>query len=310
MSPARQLRSMLYIPAVRPDWIEKGIRSGADALILDLEDSVPAHRKPEAAELARESLSRHGDSTRLLVRINPLSSEFWLDDLEQVVAPGLYALVLPKCESPEQVAVVDAVVKRLEGRVGMESGSVRLAPMFESAKGLSRAREILSASRRVTYSWAGHTLDGDLGRDMRIGWTAEGSESFYARSKIVVDTRAAEVPFPTTGLWALIEDTAGLREYAEQNLLLGFTGMQVIHPSHVGVVNEVFTPSSNEVARLERVLEAMRDSQRQGGGAILLDGAMVDEAMAAYAARRLSEIAGLGVRVKQGILDDYREGCS
>lgn len=305
-----QLRSMLYVPAIRPEWVEKGIGAGADALILDLEDSVPAQRKAEAAGLARESLALHGDSIRLLVRTNPVSGDRWLDDLEQVVTAGLYGLVLPKCESPEEVAVVDAVVTQLEARAGVEPKSVRLAPMFESAKGLARAAEILSASGRVGYSWAGHTLDGDLGRDMRIGWTAEGSESFYARSKVVVDTRAAGVPFPTTGLWALIEDTDGLRTYAEQNLLLGFTGMQVIHPSHVDVVNEVFTPSSSEVARLERVLEAMRDSQLEGGGAILLDGAMVDEAMAAHAARRLSEIAGLGVPVKQGILDHYREGCS
>lgn len=299
---AGQLRSLLYVPAHRTEWAEGAVACAADAVLFDLEDAVPANAKERAAEACRGSIEQLAGEGRLLVRINPIGGNRWLDDLEAVVVPGLDGIVLPKCESPGQVSAADLVIAQLERRSVIEPGSVSLTPMFESGLGLDMAKPILAASPRVAYCWAGHTLDGDLGRDLRWGWSPEGTESLYARSKVIVDARVAGVPYPTTGVWSAIEDTEGLRRYAEQSSLLGFTGIQIIHPSHAEIVNRAFTPDATETARLERIVIAMREAETRGDGAVVLDGAMVDEAMAGSARRRLTDAAALGVEVSEQAL--------
>lgn len=292
-----QLRSLLYVPAHRPEWVEKAVASEADALILDLEDAVPAAAKAEAAELCRTSLQKAGGDAVVMVRINPISGERWHDDLEAIAVEGLAGVLLPKCERPEHVAAADLVLAHLERRAGLEVGAISLTPMFESGLGIDLAKQIMCASPRVRYCWAGHTRDGDLGRDLSWGWSRDGSESLYARSKVIVDARAAGVPYPTTGIWADVKDLDGLRAFAEQSSLLGFSGVQIIHPSHAATVNEVLTPDAAELARLERIVIAMHRAAGEGLGAITLDGAMVDEAMSASARRRLADARDLGIPV-------------
>lgn len=292
-----QLRSLLYVPAHRPEWVGKAVASEADALILDLEDAVPAGAKAEAAEICRTSLAEAGGDAVVMVRVNPVGGERWLDDLEAITVGGLAGILLPKCEAAEHVAAADLVLTQLERRAGLEVGAISLTPMFESALGIDAAKAIMSASPRVRYCWAGHTRDGDLGRDLSWGWTADGRESLYARSKVIVDARAARVPYPTTGIWADVKDLDGLRAFAEQSALLGFSGVQIIHPSHAATVNEVLTPDAAELARLERIVVEMHRAAGEGLGAITLDGAMVDEAMSASARRRLSDARDLGIPV-------------
>jgi citrate lyase subunit beta/citryl-CoA lyase len=295
--PTGQLRSLLYVPAHRSDWVEKALVSGADALIFDLEDAVPLADKAEATQICRSSIEAAGGRAVVMVRINPVAGERWLDDLEAIVVAGLSGVLLPKCERPEHVGAADLVLSQLERRAGLEVGSISLTPMFESGPGIDQAKEIMSASPRVRYCWAGHTRDGDLGRDLSLGWSAEGRESLYARSKVIVDARVAGVRYPTTGIWADVKDLDGLRAFAEQSALIGFSGIQIIHPGHAATVNDVLTPDAGEVARLERIVIAMHQAAGEGLGAITLDGAMVDEAMSASAGRRLRDARDLGVPV-------------
>jgi citrate lyase subunit beta / citryl-CoA lyase len=290
-------RSLLYIPGTRPDWARQAPALGADAYILDLEDAVPDEAKVEASATVGELVTELADACSLHVRINGLRTRHWLRDLEEVVRPGLAEVLVPKVESAGEVVAVDLVLERLEERAGMPPRSIALQPMFESARGVVDAAEILSASARIQSFWAGHTPDGDLGVSLGIGWTAEGSESLYVRSKLIVDGAASGVQHSLTGIWADVADLAGLRAFAEQSRLLGFSGMHVIHPSHVEIVNEVFTPSAEAVEFATRVLASLDEAAADGIGAVRLDGVMIDAPMAARARTTLAAASHFGIEV-------------
>jgi citrate lyase subunit beta / citryl-CoA lyase len=295
--PGAPRRSLLYIPGTRPDWARTAPALGADGYILDLEDAVPGEAKAEASETAGALVSELGDACSVHVRINGLRTRHWLRDLEEVVRPGLAEVLVPKVESAGEVVAVDLVLERLEERAGMPPGSVALQPMFESAPGVVGAGEILSASARIQSFWAGHTPDGDLGVSLGIGWSAEGSESLYVRSKLIVDGAACGVQHSLTGIWADVADLAGLRAFAEQSRLLGFSGMHVIHPTHVEIVNEVFTPSAEAIEFATRVLASLDAAAADGIGAVRLDGVMIDAPMAARARTTLAAASHFGIEV-------------
>lgn len=294
-SPAR--RSLLYIPGTRADWGRRAPGLGADAYVLDLEDAVPQGAKHKAAETVAELLGELGDRCELLVRINGLRSPHWLRDLECVVRPGLAGVLLPKVESAGEIVAADLVLSRLEERAGMPDGAVELQPMFESGPGVVHALEILTASSRVASFWSGHTRDGDLGVSLGCGWSPGGTESLYVRSKLIVDAATAGGRQPLTGVWAAIDDLDGLRGFAEQSRLLGFTGMHVIHPSHISIVNDVFMPSTTSIEHASRVLLELAGAAVEGRGAVRVNGLMIDAPMAAQARATLESALRFGIAV-------------
>jgi citrate lyase subunit beta/citryl-CoA lyase len=293
---AKPLRTELFVPGNKEDWMRKAPQYGADALILDLEDSVPPEGKSEARLLVKKMLNELGPAGQtLIVRVNRLETGLTGDDLEAVTCPYLYAVMLPKVEAPDEVAEVDVLLKFFERRAGMEAGMVLIDPALETAQGIRCAYEIATASPRVAHLGASGGKGGDTARSIGFQWTPGGMETLFLRSKVLVDSRAAGVPYPVTGGWMDVHDLDGLRAAAQQAKGLGYTGMNLIHPSHVPVVNEVFTPTSEEVAHWRGLVKAMEERRAQGGAAVTYQGDMVDIAHEETARAMLEMARRLGV---------------
>ncbi|QPP06281.1 CoA ester lyase [Streptomyces bathyalis] len=286
------LRSLLFVPGTRTEWLAKAEASGADAAILDLEDAVAGRDKRAARERVAEAVAQRArpdangggaGGMELFVRISPLDAWSAAEELRAVARPGLAGLVLPKVRSEGDVRIADRLLTWCEHEHGLRVGAVTLVPLLETAVALRDAHDIAAASSRVAYAGALTAPGGDVERAVGYRWSPEGTETHALRSRVLLDVRAAGAEHPVGGLWTDIADLAGLRRFAEQNRALGYTGMVAIHPSHVPVINEVFSPDAAELARAERLIAAVRDGQARGAGAVTFEGRMVDEAMAATA---------------------------
>jgi len=274
------LRSLLFVPGNRPTWMEKALGYGADALIFDLEDAVPGPDKVAARAQVRQALEHlHDRGPRLTVRINALDTGLAGDDLEAVVCTGLAAIIAPKIETPHDVAVLDTLLTHCERRSGVTVGHVDIIPTLETAKGIYHAYQIATSSYRVPTVCGTAGKGGDTARSLGYVWSKTGSETLYIRSKVLLEARAAGVSYPLIASWFEIADLEGLRADARLNRQLGYSGQVVIHPTHVPVVHEVFTPTAEEIAYYRGLLAAMAAAERQGTAAVTYQGAMVDIAM-------------------------------
>lgn len=266
--------------------------------MIDLEDSIAESGKTEARTNAPAMIRQLADTgVPVFVRINDLRSRHWFDDLRAVTVPGLTGVGLSKTAGPEDIHVVSRVLDDLESKVGLPFGSVDVQPLLETAIGMHRAFETLSASTRIRSFFAGSARDGDIIRELGARWTPAGTETLYVRSKLLLDGRAARVPYPVTGTWTDITDREGLIAFANSGRDLGYTGMYVIHPSHVEPVNHVFTPTPEEIEYFAEVVSTLEDQENLGTGAVSLRGVMIDVAMAARARSLLEFARALGLAV-------------
>ena len=293
---AKPIRTEMFVPGNKEDWMRKAPRYGADALILDLEDSVPPEHKPEARGLVSKMLNELGDAGQtLVVRVNRLETGLTGEDLEAITGPHLYCVMLPKVQSPDDVVEVDTLLRHFERRAGVEPGRIFIDPALETAQGVRQAYEIAISSPRVAHMGASGGKGGDTARSIGFQWTPEGMETLFLRSKVLVDVRAAGIQYPMSGGWMDIHDLEGLRQAARQAKQLGYTGMHLIHPSHVPVVNEVFTPTPQEVEQWRGLIQAMEERRDQGGAAVTYDGDMVDIAHEETARAMLAMAREMGV---------------
>ncbi len=293
---AKPLRSVMYVPGNKEDWMRKAPRYGADALILDLEDSVPEAGKAEARGLVRRMLEELGAGGQtLFVRVNRLETGLTAFDLEAVTCPALYGVILPKVQGADEVVEVDVLLKFFERKAGMEIGTVCLDPALETAQGIRHAYAIATAADRVAHMGGSGGKGGDTARSIGFQWTHEGLETLFLKSKVLVDTRAAGVQYPLSGGWMDIHNLDGLRALAVQLKQLGYTGMHLIHPSHVPVVNEVFTPSKEEIAHWQGLIEAMAERRKVGSAAVTYAGDMVDVAHEETARAMLEMVKEWGI---------------
>jgi citrate lyase subunit beta/citryl-CoA lyase len=284
-----QTRSQLYVPANQPSWYAKAIAAGADALIIDLEDAVPIDSKLSARESLASFLREHEpDGVQILVRVNDAETALFLDDVVAVVEAGATGIVLPKVYGASDVVAADGLIGAIERRCGRPLGDTLLLPILETPSAIRNAYEIGLASTRVTYMGGMSARGGDIERGVGFEWSSGGEETFTFRAQALLDARAAGVPHPVTGTWTDIEDLDGLRAFAVQSRGLGYEGMVLIHPSHVPIVNEVFTLSGEDLERDRRLLEAMAEAETDGSAAIRFDGHMVDIAMVTRARERLA----------------------
>lgn len=294
----RPLRSLLFVPATRPDWLVKAAASGADACVIDLEDSVPEAAKTQARNQAREMLSQANQTEYpAFVRINATATAHWLDDLRAVVVDGLWGIALPKADTRDDVVKVDGILSYLERERGLALNSIDIQPLLETTNGMLHATTVLAASPRVRSFFGGSARDGDINRELGYRWTREGRETLFLRSKLILDARAAGVQYPIGGTWADIEDLDGLAQFAAENRDLGYTGMYAIHPAHVTMINQAFTPSVEELERYQRIIDALDRAHERGSGATASDGVMVDEAMATRARAYIASASLMEMRV-------------
>ena len=284
-------RSTLYVPGNRSAWMEKAVNYGADCLILDLEDSVPAQEKATARPLVKagiKALKARGQAVD--VRINSFSSGLTLDDLEGVLCPELDGIRLPKVETAADMKELDALLIHLEKRMGIPVGAIETPLGCETAKGMRNIYEIATSCPRVKRVTLAAGAGGDAARAIGYIWSKEGMETLFLRSKAVLDCRAAGIQYPTISSWWNIKDLEGLERDANWNRRLGFRGQTVMHPSHVPIVNKVFTPSAEEIAFYQGLIQAMEEAEKKGIAAVTYKGDMVDEAMV-KTAREILEFA-------------------
>lgn len=256
--PLASARSLLFAPGNDERKLERALAAGSDAVVADLEDAVPPGEKEQAREVTSRVLAGRPAETLASVRVNGAGSPFWEDDLRAVDALEIDALVLPKA-TPEAVAAL-----------GPDGPPV--VAIVETARGLKAAYETAFAPRVAALVLGAVDLGLELGLEPR----ADGQEVLYARSQLVVDSAAAGIRSPFDLVHTDTRDAEGLEAECRLARSLGFRGKACIHPAQVEVVDRVFSPTAEEVARAERVVEAYERAAEEGRGAVALDGEMID----------------------------------
>ena len=277
----KPLRSLLFVPGHRGTWVEKGVASGADGLILDLEDSVPTDLKAQGRTEVARSITRlreSGSQVGVYVRLNALDTGMTGDDIEAVAIPGLDGFVLPKTLGPDDIVRFDALVTLFEARNGVETGKLEFICSLETAEAYAACEHIAVASPRVATLFAGTARDADVSRSIGFQFTAGGQETLYLRSRAVLAARSRGLEFPLVGVWQDLNDPEGARRFSVQNRELGFRGQVLIHPSHVKVANEVFSPSKSEVDFYAGMIAAFEEAEARGAAAVLYEGMHIDYA--------------------------------
>lgn|SRR3546814_333428 len=265
-----KLRSLLFVPGDRPERMEKALRTGADALILDLEDSVTAEKKPQAREAVRAFLKSAGRKVALFVRINPLDSGLADDDLDAVANARPDGIMLPKAEG---AASVNDLAGRLAARGAQDARILPIAS--ETARAVFQLGSYSDAADRLAgLTWGAEDLPAAIGA--ATSREADGSyTSPYetVRALVLFAAAAADVA-PIETVYPAFRDLEGLAAYAARGRRDGFTGMMAIHPDQVAVINRAFTPGDDELAHARKVIEAFEANP--GVGALSLDGRMLD----------------------------------
>jgi citrate lyase beta subunit len=275
------LRSLLFVPATRPDRFDKAIASGADAVILDLEDSVEPRRKTEARGIAADALARYAasnDRGRVFVRVNPYGGRWFHDDVTRLRHVEPAAVVLPKCESTE---AVEAVIAAMPG--------IAVVPIIETARGVLQAAAIAASGAAIPALMFGAE---DLTAELGIPRTLEGDELLFARSQVVL-AAATVGAAAIDAVWIHITDVEGLRRDAARARALGFAGKMAIHPAQVPVIHDVFTPTAAELDDARAIVAAYDAAVAAGEGVVRLNDRMVDEPVVRRARR---VVAANGVR--------------
>jgi citrate lyase subunit beta/citryl-CoA lyase len=267
-------RSYLFVPGNRPDRFAKACAAGADAVVLDLEDSVATGDKLKAREAVAEWLSA---AQPVLVRVNTSESEWFRDDLSLGRKAGIAGVLLPKAERVEEIQLIAE-------NFGAE---VPILPQIETARGFRNTLALAGAKpvRRLLF--------GSIDFQLDLGMAAEEEELLYFRSQIVLDSRLAGIQPPVDGVTTDINSPERVRADTLRARRLGFGGKMCIHPKQVPVVNECFTPSAEEEAWARRVVEA---SAAARGAATSVDGKMVDRPVLARAEVILAMLAQLRAR--------------
>ena len=274
----RGYRSVLFVPGHKPDWAPKALKAGPDAIVLDLEDSVPDGEKAAARDQVRQSigvLHAADPSVDVFVRVNALATRLTGGDLEAVVVPGLAGVFAPKVESATDVLRFDALLDHFEIRNGV-SGLRYIVPV-ETVPAIHNCREIAAASPRMGAMIGPTAEHADIAREVGFEWTPGGLETLYLRSRVLLACREAGI-HPLTALWERVDDLDGLREFARLGRGLGFRGMIAIHPAHVPVINEVFGPTDEDIAFYQGLADAYEEAARAGSGAVRYRGLHIDRA--------------------------------
>ena len=272
-------RSLLFVPGHRQGWAEKAVAAGTDAVILDLEDSVPQDMKAETRAMVGEtitSLRKDNPDLGIYVRLNALETGMMGDDLEAVAIEGCDGFLPPKTYGARDIVQIEALVGHFERKNGVTPGALEFVLSLETAQAYAECEAMLAASPRCATLFAGTARDADVSRSIGFEFTPEGQETLYLRSRAVLAVRAAGKDFPIVGLWQDLKDDDGAWAFARQNKRLGFRGLVSIHPKHVAIANEVFMPTKGEVAFYQGMIDAFEAGLKEGLAAVAYEGMHID----------------------------------
>ena len=273
------MRSFLFVPADGGSKLDKAAASGADAVIVDLEDSIAPERKNEARDAALDFLKSAGGMAqrpRLFVRINGLDTGMTDADLDAIVAGSPDAVLLPKAEGGASVVHLDAKLTAREAIAGVPEGQIKvLAQAVESAAGLFAAGTFRDAGPRlIGLTWGPEDLSAELGAEANRDTLGELTEPYrLARSICLYSAAAAKVPAIET-IYVDFRNSERLRHDTETARRDGFSGRLAIHPAQVPIINEVFTPTAAQIEKAKAVVAAF--AAKPGAGTVGIDGKMYD----------------------------------
>lgn len=283
-------RTLLFAPGSRPELLAKAQLGDADAMIFDLEDSVPSNAKDEARKNVSAALAL-GLKKPMYLRIsNPRAGDFMADlsVLSGCSLLNVAGVVVPKADDARDVQTVAQGLSDIEAKAGVRDGSLAILPLIETCLGLRNTFDIAKASPRVSGMSLASAEQGDFMVDLGGRWTPRSLALAYPRSKLVVDSRAAGLQWLVDGVFMNLKDTEALREECMIARELGFVGKMAIHPTQVEVMHTVFSPSAEEIAYARGLLAAFREGEARGVGAVKYEGMMVDYANVRLAERTLS----------------------
>ncbi|MEM9394574.1 MAG: CoA ester lyase [Pseudomonadota bacterium] len=283
---AHAWRSLLYVPGNNERFLSKAQSRGADALILDLEDSVPDDRKSEARKMVSDAIEplAKGPSA-LVVRING-GVRAAVADLEKVVRPGLSAVMISKCETPEKPAVIGEILSDLEAERGLPLGKIALIALVETPGGLADASRIAHSDSRLAAMLLGS-------EDFATACRMDPSQDTLKLAKQSIIYAARSAGLAPLGLLDTVAnfseaDLVGLVERSKQ---FGFSGSTCVHPRVVNALNDGFQPSVEEIREAQRIVAAMAEANKKGRGAASLDGRMIDAPLLKRAQDTLAQVS-------------------
>jgi citrate lyase subunit beta/citryl-CoA lyase len=306
--PARPLRTVLFAAGDDRDDVDAALASGADSVVIDLEEPrtpcTDAVRE-RARRLTREAIDNlvPGPGVPLVfARVQPPSSGQSLADLRAVMGPALAGILLPKVLSPADVHGADALLTNVEGDLGLPLGSKVIYPILETSQAIRQAYEIAMASPRVRYMGGAVSRFGDIHQAVGFRWSAEGTETLFLRSKVLMDARAAGIRYPISGMWGgALDDTDGLRRWATHLRDLGYYGMMIGNPVHVDLVHEIFSPTREELTYWSDLDRLAAQAEARGSGSVVYgdanqgEGHVVHIAHVGSARKNLEWARALGV---------------
>ena len=291
----KMYRTLLFAPGSRTELLTKAQLGAADAMIFDLEDSVPLNAKDEARKNIQQVLAL-GLKKPMYLRIsNPRAGDYLADlaIFHNHSLVNVAGVALPKTDDAQDVETVSKALQDIEIKAGVAVGSLSILPMIETCLGLRNSFDIAKSSKRVSGMALASAEQGDFMVDLGGRWTPRSLALTYPRSKLVVDSRAAGVEWILDGVFMNLKDTQMLREECLIARELGFVGKMAIHPTQVDVMHEVFSPSEKEIEYARGLIAAFREGEARGVGAVKYEGMMVDYANVRLAERTLALVSPL-----------------
>ncbi len=272
---AKPLRTVLFCADTEEAEINAAYGSGADSIVIDLEEPktpFPPAAQQKARKVVRSFIDSLAAADRplIFVRVQPPSTGQTLRDLQAAMGDRLAGILLPKIQGPADIYAADALLNCMEVEMGLPMGRTMIYPILETAQALRLAYEIAAASPRVSYMGGAVSRFGDIHQAVGYRWTAQGRETLFLRSKVLLDAKAAGIRYPISGMWGGdLDDEKGLRAWCKELRDLGYYGMMIGNPRLVPIVHEYFTPTQAEIAYWQDLDRLAAEAEKSGGGPII-----------------------------------------
>lgn len=274
-SVRKSLRSAMFVPGFTRKFLDKAAGFRTDALLLDLEDSVPVHFKDDARQFIREYLDQKKFPQQTFIRVNDIDSGRLTKDLKATLHENTTGFMFTKVRDENDIIYFDKLLAQYEHDLGFPSGKFKMLPLIEMGSAVLRAYQIATASPRMI----GLALGGeDYLTDLDGLHKEHGTSLIVPRSLIVIAARSAHIDVLDTP-YLDIRNDKGFRKEVEQARELGFSGKLLLHPTQIDVTNEVFSPSAEEISEAKRIIAAIKESSKKGQGTTLLDGKLIGPPM-------------------------------
>jgi len=271
---AKPIRTLLFCAGSEEKDIREGFASGADAIVIDLEEPRTPFSEPQredARKLVKSFIaSLPPTGPTVFVRVQNPHTGQTLKDLRAAMHPRLDGILIPKIDNPADVHMVEGLLNCMEAELGLPIGKTMIYPILETAQALRLAYEIGTSSDRICYMGGAISRFGDIHQAVGFRVTPDARETLYLRSKVLIDAKAAGIRYPISGMWTgRLDDEQGLRAWATELRNIGYFGMMIGNPVLIPVVHEVFSPTKEELAYWQRLDRLQTEAEKTGADRII-----------------------------------------